>query len=250
MKEKFNKNKNFFLVFLSILVICLSLTLLYEKFIKNNNVNNSINNEVSKEIEIVDYVNYSIDKGGIESDCVVHGVEIIKIPMIKSDKQGAVELNNKIKNNFKIYIDATNRTEEEALNSDVNYAMNYSYEKYQNYVSLKMIGGFGPYCGTSPTSETYYYTYDVKNDEILSNNDLLNLAKVTKKELLEKVKNDITTNYPLLDVNSIIQTVESDLNSELYNIYITEEGLIKIEIKYETYSLPLTYSYKIWKSES
>ena len=246
MKKKFNKNRNVFLVILSILVICLSFNILYDKFIKKNNNDKNIIDNNAQEIEVIDYVNYSIDKTGIESDCVVHGIEIIRIPMIDSDKQGAVELNNKLKNNFKIYIDATKRTKEEALNSDVNYVMNYSYEKYHNYISLKLIGGFGPYCGTSPTSENSYYTYDIKNDIQMSQEDLLNLVNLSKINLIDNVKMDIEKmNYPIEQEKDHIDYAIDYINNNLYQSYINSSGEVIIEIKYETFSLPLIYTYKI-----
>jgi len=164
--------------------------------------------------------------------------------MLDSNKKGAVELNNKITNDFKIYIDASKRTEEDALNSDVNYAMNYSYDKFENYISIKMTGGSGPYCG-SGISYNYYYTYDIENDKALTNDELLGLVNLSKTDLIDNIKMDIEEmNYPIEQEKGHINYATDEVNNNLYNIYINSSGKVIVEIKYETFSLPLVYTYE------
>ena len=245
MKKEFVKHKDFFLVVLSILVICLSLIILHDKFIKKNNDDKNIIDNYTQEIDVIDYVNYSVDKSKIQSGCVEHGIEVIRIPMLDSNKKGAIELNNQIKTDLKIYIEASKRTEEETLSSDIGYSMNYSYEKYKNYISIKIIGGSGPYCGAS-MSYSFYYTYDIENDKVLTNDELLTLVKLSKTDVINNVKLDIEEiNYSIEQKNEYINYAIDEINNNLYDIYINFKGEVIIEIKYETHSLPLIYTYAI-----
>lgn len=199
----------------------------------------------SKELLVVDYINYSIDKTGKVGNCDHENIEKIKIPMLDSNKKGAIELNNKIQEDLKIYIDATKRSDEETLNSNMGYKANYFYEEHGKYLSLRIDVSSIRYCGTG-SSYSYLYTYDKEEDNYLTNDELLSLANLSKEDLIKTVKTDISSkNYSNEEVNDYINIATDNINNNTYDAYINSLGQLIIEIEYQFGSMPTIYTYEI-----
>ena len=194
---------------------------LQDEITKDGNV--TIINNIGKDVVVRDYINYTIDRTGIKNcgGSSEFGKANVRIPMIDSNKKGATELNKLIKNDLELFLDSSYYTNfdikkgKTALELIASYG--YWYVNNSNYLTLKVSSIYKTYCATG-SSYNHYYTYDIENDNYLSNDELLKLYNISYEDLKKKIKDnlDIQTDY----YNSIVNYLERGE----YELYITENG--------------------------
>ena len=225
--------KNFFYFFvIACIVLCIGLFCGYKySELKLGNVMDKECNNNSDYVEVVDYVNYSIDKTGKKSVCgEEYGEETIIIPMLTTNKNGVADLNNAINFDLKGYILASKRSYEEAFEDEVSYSSSYNYMVIGDYIIIHIITSNVVNCGTGFKYDNYY-VYNVKEDKYLTNDELLFLYNISKVDLKNKIKADIES---MNDDNKMVfyDEIIDNLENDNYQAYINFSNELVLEFRY------------------
>lgn len=94
----------------------------------------------------------------------------------------------------------------------------YSYYVNQKYISIIIRASSWRQCA-SGGSFAFTYIYDINNDKVISNQEILNLYNVTQQDIEEKIRVSMS-GYS--DIESLVESAKND-----YEVYIdSEENLV------------------------
>lgn len=190
---------------------------------KQYNFDNIFNNEIlsnthkKEEIDEIVFLGYDLN----ESDAAKYDITI-KLPKLRTEKENAQKINEDI---FNIFI-------EEAFNIVDNSEKYTKYDiQYTGYINenlLSIVIRCNLKSGSTAQRKIIKtYVYDLKEDKILSLQDLIALKKVNKEKTQEKIKDEIR------------QLAENDqtITDIGYSVYLrnTESDIYKIENTTEFY---------------
>lgn len=145
--------------------------------------------------------------------------------------------NEALKSNVKYLTDEDINEEELEIDEanivdDIYSATVRSYEdyKYNQYISLVMtdykydiINGFNDY------NKVKAYVFDVNENKMLSNLDVLNIYNVSLDDVKKLIKNNILDNKNTEDEINIDEVMENYSKDDLYTVYINENNKLVVK---------------------
>lgn len=247
-KEKKNAK-----LLLSIIIVLLIITIGICIFLiirKNNDKktleqNNTSSETTKKTYDIVkgnEYQIFTYFDGKYELFTTIN----LDYPKINSSDNSVSNLNNQIKSKFD---QAKSLYETKYQKSDDNFCKfcylkdaeyycneeindtNYLLQEDDNYLLIRINNYTAPAC-SSGYNDLKYYTYDKKNNKLLSNNDIINTLKYDNSDIQNKLKTYIENNYqstPSVNINKTLDNLNSSIyfifNNHLYIVYKVEDEL-------------------------
>ncbi|MBQ7141394.1 MAG: hypothetical protein IJO32_07840 [Bacilli bacterium] len=176
--------------------------------------------------KILENHDYIIEKESLkEENIITH-----RLPYINLNNKAAELINKEIISKYYL------------LKETENSIFDYTYTKTDDIISLLITSSICEY-GDSCKAEYISYNFDIKNNKLLNNEDLLNMynydldiiEKTIKNKLNEYYNHELTNKY--IDKNMSFEQYLSDRNIDDYNdvnIYINKDNKIII---YKTYTL-------------
>jgi len=241
VEENFKNKLGFFTFFIIVLALLIGgffLTnyLLNKEDIKKDKVLNEIKeHRIDKEKDYIYFTNGETISEGAEiyyQDVVIN---------LKNQKQltETLEKENRIYKNNIQYLSDTDILSDDIIkyNNDNLYALtfreykNYSYDKY---VSL-IVNEYNYSCFDLNTFiGTKSYVFDVTKDKLLSEDEILNLYKLTMDEIKEMVRSRLIETQKIVDEVELIKIDETLENFNNYSLYINEYGRLYISFLVKT----------------
>lgn len=208
LEDNVDKNKKaktdyslvFMIFFILVAVICI---VVY--FVINHSSTNS-----NKYIEKVDedkayvYTSKKIENTNNESDEVSYD----KIPSINLEGQKYTQINNEIMNKYNEVI------------KDKVHIYDYNYNQSENILSL--VVKYSYYSKDSQYPITYFDTYniDLKNDKVLSDEEIVDLFNITKEQVNTYLKSKFVNYY-----NELIQYEYFKKSECNYQCFLNNRGI-------------------------
>ncbi|MBE6161503.1 MAG: hypothetical protein E7158_04710 [Firmicutes bacterium] len=155
------------------------------------------------------------------------------------------EENGKLYNDVKKISETENDTGNEILyNTDDIYSATireYQYYNYENYMSLVISDSmYDCFNGIYDYTNVKSYMFDTKNNERVSNVDILNKKDKTLTEVKEKIRKKLEKDK-INDENIMVdETIDNLNNADSYGLYIDDDG--NLFIKYVVKSDNLNYN--------
>lgn len=257
MEEK-NQNRGLMVVIVMLLLVIIALIcvigyMVLDKKSKSDEIDNNSQELTTeeKDVQLVEYINKKIDKntinkdfldqyrvcGTLASDSLLGTNEVI-LPMLKSEKVGAKQFNEIIRNKYQNQIELL--TEEgiknylekimqenpnvvDKLSSTIlggNSTINYEYKNSKKYITVLVTDSSGSPCAGGGSS-TNSFIYDIENDKYLNNEDVLEKFNITK----EMIKQSIVTNQPMLEFDSGLDSALNNSFEDLFYLWIENNTL-------------------------
>lgn len=257
MEEK-NQNRGLMVVIIILLLVIIALIcvigyMMLDKGSKSDIIDNSseeLKNE-DKDLQLVDYINKKFDKNTINKDLLAQysvcgalasdsslGTNEVILPMIKSEKVGAKQFNEAIQNEYQDQIkllteDGIKDELEKIVQENPNVVhklssailggdstINYEYKNSNEYITVLVTSSGGSPCASGGVS-TNSFTYDIKNDKYLNNDEVLERFNITK----QMIKQAIVTNQPALEFDSSLESALNDSFEDLFYLWIENNTL-------------------------
>ncbi len=162
----------------------------------NTNTNTNTNSNVSGEEYVID-ADYVTAKYNNEHDSneITSKGEQIKVPFIKFDTEDANKVNEEIKKLYNEYAEKMKATDEcLAKGEDKNRPCGiYSigYKVYSTDTTLSIVVLMQMSGASFPEPDYLVYNFDKKTGKALTLNDLLEIKKISKEELIEETMTNI-----------------------------------------------------------
>ena len=175
-----------------------------------------------------------------------------KNPVINLDNVQAEAITNQIKEeNEKLFNDVKKISEtkndtgnEIVYNTDDVYSATireYQFYTYENYMSLVISDSlYDCFKGIYEYSNVKSYMFDTKNNERISNVDILNKKSKTLTDVKDTIRKKLEKDKINNESIKVDETIDNLSNDDTYGLYIDEDG--KLFIKFVVKSDNLNYN--------
>lgn len=162
--------------------------------ITNNNITNT-SKETSNKETVVKYVSLVTDKinkynkSAGKENCADRDMDLylkVRIPQINVDATNAKKLNNEIYEKYKEYDDDNYTINSNKGGYDIDISYTYKYAPEKNILFIQIIEKYIAHCASGGVVYNSY-AYDMKNDKVLTIDELLKLYGISEEKKQEMI---------------------------------------------------------------
>lgn len=148
--------------------------------VENIEKNEKVKVEYKNIVETI-FEKHETKSGSVPCEDNITATIDIMVPSINIDTDNVAELNKEI---MKKAEDEIANLDKDMVYGDIRFLYEYTYIPTKDLLSILVTEGYGAFCATGGTTYNNYI-YDIKNDKVLTNKEVLELCDVSEEYLKE-----------------------------------------------------------------
>lgn len=208
-----------------------------EKKEKNNKKEiEKINYKIDKTQDYIYYINESVLSENAEID---YKDVVINLNIAKSINESLEKENKMYKENIKYITDNKDEILSNDLIEDNDNIYSMTFRNYLNYEFGKYISlvvneyNYSCFGGSVTYNRSITYVFNVENNELLSDDELLNMYNINMDIIKEKIRNYLNSKQSIIDEVEVIK-IDDTIDSLEYSLFIDEYGKLNVSFLVKT----------------
>ena len=195
-----------------------------------------INYKIYKEKNYIYYINESVLSESAEID---YKDVVINLNIAKSINESLEKENNMYKENIKYISDHKDEILSDDLIVDNDNIYSMTFRNYLNYEFGKFISlvvneyNYSCFGGSVTYNRSITYVFNVDNNELLSDDEILNMYNINMDKIKEKVREYLNSKQSIIDEVEVIKIDETIDNLE-YSLFIDDYGKLNVSFLVKT----------------